>query len=102
MEEVSTNISNFGQNHYSMNSSAEATTKESILLLYGMSDKPYGDMTAEEKEQVSAAAFERAKEAAFTRGLPIIYGLNGLVIAEYASGQRFERENGRDIRPYNG
>lgn len=75
---------------------------DDITLLYGIAEKSYGDMTPEEKQKVAAAAFERAKEAAFTRGLPIIYGLNGLVIAEYVNGKRFVRENGKDIRPYNG
>ena len=78
----------------------EASSMENIMLLYGMAEKPYGDMTPEERKKVASAAFERAKEAAFTRGLPVIYGLNGLVIAEYVNGRRFVRENGKDIRPY--
>lgn len=73
-----------------------------ILLLYGLAKKSYFDMNDEERFEASKAASERAKEAAFTRGLPIIYGENGLVIAEYANGQRFVHENGKDIRPYHG
>jgi len=83
-----------------MKNTSSANDKKGILLLYGMAEKPYGDMSVAERKSVSKAAFERAKEAAFTRGLPIIYGKDGLVIAEYANGNRFVRENGKDVRPY--
>ncbi len=73
-----------------------------ILLLYGLAKKSYFDMNDEERYEASKAASERAKEAAFTRGLPIIYGENGLVIAEYANGKRFVHENGKDIHLYHG
>jgi hypothetical protein len=76
--------------------------QKSITLLYGIAEKSYFDMTAPERKQAGATAFERIKEVAFTRGLPIIYGKNGFVIAEYVDGKRFIRENGRDIRPYHG
>ena len=75
---------------------------EPILLQYGIAEKSYFDMTDEERIRAAAVAFERAKEAAFTRGLPIIYGENGYVISEYADGRRFIRENSKDIRPYHG
>ena len=78
----------------------EAIRLEDITLLYGIAEKSYFEMDAKERKQATAAAFQRAKEAAFTRGLPIIYGENGLVIAEYVNGIRFVRENGKDIRPY--
>ena len=68
----------------------------------GLPKKSYFDMDDEERYQASKAASERAKEAAFTRGLPIIYGENGLVIAEYANGHRFVHANGKDIQPYHG
>ena len=73
-----------------------------ILLLYGLAKKSYFDMTDEERLMASKSASERAKEAAFSRGLPIIYGQHGLVIAEYVNGKRFVHQNGKDIRPYNG
>ena len=76
--------------------------QENITLLYGIAEKSYFDMTTEEREEAAAKAFERIKEAAFTRGLPIIYGRDGYVIAEYMDGKRFIRENGKDIRPYYG
>ena len=75
---------------------------EPILLQYGIAEKSYFDMTVDERKEVAALVFERAKEAAFTRGLPIIYGENGYVIAEYADGRRFIRENNKDNRPYYG
>jgi len=81
---------------------SEAIKPEEITLLYGIAEKSYFEMDAKERKQAANAAFTRAKEAAFTRGLPIIYGENGLVIAEYVDGRRFVRENGKDIRPFNG
>lgn len=59
-------------------------------------------MNEAERKKAAATAFERAKEAAFTRGLPIIYGKHGYVIAEYADGKRFIRKNGKDVNPYDG
>ena len=82
-----------------MNTTSKTSATE-ITLLYGIARKSCFDMTAEEFKVAAATAFQRAKEAAFTRGLPIIYGENGLVIAEYLNGKRFVRENGKDIRPY--
>jgi uncharacterized protein (DUF302 family) len=76
--------------------------QKNITLLYGIAEKSYFDMSAEERKLAWAKAFERIKEAAFTRGLPIIYGRNGFVIAEYIDGKRFIRENGKDIKPYYG
>ncbi len=76
--------------------------QENITLLYGIAEKSYFDMTTEERKQAAVKVFERIKEAAFTRGLPIIYGKDGYVIAEYMDGKCFIRENGKDIRPYYG
>jgi hypothetical protein len=73
-----------------------------LRLLYGIAEKSYFDMTSQEREVAAAKGLERAREAAFTRGLPIIYGENGYVIAEYADGRRFIHENGVDIKPYYG
>jgi len=81
---------------------AEKHKPEDITLLYGIAEKSVFEMSEAEWKIAAAKGLERAKEAAFTRGLPIIYGENGLVIAEYADGRRFVRENGKDIRPYHG
>jgi hypothetical protein len=78
------------------------TPNNELLLMYGLAAKSYSDMTADERQNAARLAFERAKEAAFTRNLPIIYAENGLVIAEYADGQRFIRENGQNLTPYHG
>ncbi|MFM9951060.1 MAG: hypothetical protein ACKV1O_24205 [Saprospiraceae bacterium] len=73
-----------------------------ITLLYGIASKSYFEMDEIEQKKAASMAFERAKEAAFTRGLPIIYGENGFVIAEYSDGRRFIRVNGKDVEAYNG
>ena len=52
--------------------------------------------------EVAQKVVERAKEKAFSRGLPIYYKVNGLVIAEFADGKKFEVENQELVRPYNG
>ncbi len=80
----------------------EKEAREGLRLLYGIAEKPYFEMTQAEKEEVAIKGFEKAKEASFTRGLPIIYGENGHVIAEYVDGRRFIRENGVDVKPYDG
>lgn len=81
---------------------SETAKAEEITMLYGIAEKSYFDMNAEERKEVAVKALERAKEAAYSRGLPIIYGENGLVIAEYVNGKRFIRENGKDVKPYHG
>lgn len=74
----------------------------SMQLMYGIAKKSYFDMNDEERLQAAQIVLERAKETAFTRGLPIIYGENGYVIAEYADGKRFIRKDGKNISMYNG
>jgi hypothetical protein len=81
---------------------AQQESLPAVTLLYGIAQKSYFDMSEAERKKAAAMAFERAKEAAFTRGLPIIYGEDGCVIAEYSDGRRFVRENGKDLRPYHG
>ena len=71
-------------------------------LLYGIAEKSIFEMDDTERILAATKALDRAKEAAFTRGLPIIYGLDDYVIAEYADGSRFIHVNGRDVRPYYG
>jgi hypothetical protein len=71
-------------------------------LLYGIAEKSCFEMNESEWKIAASKALERAKEVAFTRGLPIIYGENGYVIAEYSDGRRFIHEDGIDIKPYYG
>lgn len=80
----------------------EAVKKQPIILQYGMAEKSYFDMTEEERKEAALKAYEHVKREAFSRNLPIIYGKNGYVIAEYADGSRFIREGGENIRPYHG
>ena len=80
----------------------QTESSATFTLLYGIAKKSYFEMSEIERKKAAALAFERAKEAAFTRGLPIIYGENGYVIAEYSDGRRFVRENGKDVKPYDG
>ena len=73
-----------------------------IKLLYGGAKTPYHEMSDAEKKEVAVQIVERAKEKAFSRGLPIYYSKNGLVIAELADGRRFVVENQKLICPYDG
>lgn len=81
---------------------AQEGSSLTFTLLYGIAPKSYFDMTDAERKKATGMALERAKEAAFTRGLPIIYGKDGYVIAEYSDGRQFIRENGKDIKLYDG
>jgi len=57
------------------------------LLTYGGTDISSFDMTPDEFKKASESIVSRAKEKAFSKGLPIYYGNNDTVIAEYADGQ---------------
>lgn len=54
-----------------------------IFLRYGGAEKLTIEMTKEELAQVSASIIQRAKEKAFSKGRPIIYGEHGKVYAEW-------------------
>jgi hypothetical protein len=73
-----------------------------IKLLYGGAKTPYHLMSAAEKEQAATEIVQRAKEKAFSRGLPIYYALGERVIAEFADGRRFVVEDQQLARPYDG
>jgi hypothetical protein len=53
-----------------------------IYLRYGGAEKLTTEMTKEELLQVSASILNRAKEKAFSKGRPIIFGEGGKVFAE--------------------
>jgi hypothetical protein len=57
-----------------------------VLLTYGGAEKSSFDMTPEEFSNAAKAILRRVKEKAFYKGLPIYYGKDGNVIAEYADG----------------
>jgi hypothetical protein len=58
-----------------------------IFLRYGGAEKLTSDMTKDELDQVSASILKRAKEKAFSKGRPIIFGEGGKVFAEWADGR---------------
>lgn len=64
------------------------TETTEIPILYGGAKVPFQLQNEEEKKQANLRTMERAKEKAFSRGLPIIWGKNGLVVAEYANGNK--------------
>ena len=70
-------------------------------LFYGLADKPLHEMTKEERQKSAADALVIIRYNAFSRGLPIFYGKNGLIIAEYSDGRRFLVEDHKITEPYN-
>jgi hypothetical protein len=71
-----------------------------ITLLYGGAAKPSYLMTPEEYKEAAQRVVNRAKEKAFSRGLPIYYDKNGVVIAEFADGRKFVVEGDEFVKPY--
>lgn len=57
-----------------------------ILLRYGGAKKSSFEMNEEELEQAAASILRRAKEKAFSKGLPIYFSRDGKVYAEYSDG----------------
>jgi len=64
-----------------------------IFLRYGGAKKSSFDMTPEEFEEASQSILRRAKEKAFSKGRPIYFGQNGVVMAEYPDGRIEEVKN---------
>lgn len=60
---------------------------EPILLLYGGAEKSVFEMTEEEFEQAARNILRRAKEKAFSNGLPIYFGKDDKLMAEYPDGR---------------
>ncbi|MCY7360077.1 MAG: hypothetical protein LH609_22015 [Rudanella sp.] len=58
-----------------------------ILPLFGGAAKPLEEMTAVEREQAAEQIYAKAREAAFSRGLPVIISKNGQTVREYADGR---------------
>jgi hypothetical protein len=57
-----------------------------ILLRFGGAKKSSFEMSKEELEQAAASILRRAKEKAFSKGLPIYFSINNKVYAEYPNG----------------
>lgn len=66
-----------------------------VYLRYGGAKKSSFEMTTEELEQAAISILRRAKEKAFSRGLPIYFGKEGKVFAEYADGHIEEVKNNK-------
>jgi len=56
-----------------------------ILPLFGGAAKPLEEMTA--VERAAKQIYAKAREAAFSRGLPVIISKNGQTVREYADGR---------------
>lgn len=54
-----------------------------LYLRYGGAKKSIFEMNKEELEQAAASILRRAKEKAFSRGLPIYFSKGSKVYAEY-------------------
>jgi hypothetical protein len=76
--------------------------KNEYQLLYGGASKAHYLMNEEECLVVGEKILNRAKEKAFSRGLPIYYEVAGVVIAEFADKRKFIVENQELVRPYHG
>ena len=60
---------------------------EPIYLRYGGAAKSTSEMNQEELEEMAEEILKRAKEKAFSRGRPIIYGKEGKVYREWQNGR---------------
>lgn len=58
-----------------------------ILLRYGGAKKSTFDMTPDELQQAAISILRRAKEKAFSKGLPIYFSENDVLMAEYPDGR---------------
>ena len=58
-----------------------------LYLRYGGAKKSAFEMNDEELEQAAQSILRRAKESAFSKGLPIYFSKDGKVMAEYSDGR---------------
>ncbi|HEY4109168.1 hypothetical protein [Puia sp.] len=63
----------------------------SIFLRYGGAEKSVFEMSKDEIELAAASILRRAKEKAFSKGRPIIFGKDGKVYEEWPDGRIVER-----------
>jgi hypothetical protein len=63
------------------------TTKIPVLLNYGGAKKSSFEMSSNEFREASAAIKNRAKEKAFSKGLPVYIVREGDIIAEFPDGR---------------
>lgn len=62
-----------------------------IFLRYGGAQKDTSEMSKEELDQAALSIRRRAKEKAFSKGQPNIFGRNGKVFEEWPDGRIVER-----------
>jgi hypothetical protein len=58
-----------------------------VFLNYGGAKKFIADMTSEELETARKSILRRAREKAFSKGLPIYYSRKGKLLAEHPDGK---------------
>lgn len=58
-----------------------------VLLNYGGAKKFIAEMDAAELEEARKSIMRRAREKAFSKGLPVYYRQNGQLIAEFPDGR---------------
>ena len=58
-----------------------------VLLNYGGAKKFIAQMDAEELEAARQSIMRRAREKAFSKGLPVYYGQDGVLVAEFPDGR---------------
>ena len=58
-----------------------------IFLRYGGAKKSSFEMNEKELKEAAASILRRAKEKAFSKGLPIYFGREEKVYAEYSDGR---------------
>ena len=63
-----------------------------IFIRYGGAKKSSFEMTPEEFEEAAESVLRRAKEKAFSKGLPIYFSKDGVVMAEYPDGHIEEKK----------
>jgi hypothetical protein len=63
-----------------------------IFLRYGGAEKDTSEMSKEELDIAASSIRRRAKEKAFSRGRPIVFGRNGRVFEEWPDGKIVERK----------
>ena len=61
--------------------------RQPLYLRYGGASKSPFEMTKEEFAQASSSILQRAKEKAFSKGLPIHFAKDGMLMAEYPDGR---------------
>lgn len=58
-----------------------------LYLRYGGAKKSTFDMNSDELEQAAQSILRRAKEKAFSKGLPIYFSKDGKLMAEFSDGR---------------